>query len=219
LFYELYQIIINHWGLSLGEIETINNIFKSYDLTESEVQQNSSYASILEIEFIKNISDEFFTCIPIDKWNLFVEVIKNIKKRRGNKGLKFRLSITEYFEENQYQDEIIAEKNTSHNTDNKEVEIELLFFRRMIFLLGHKNNEEFIKGVERIEIAIENITEIFNQTKKIDGSLAESLFNKQSSKETASGRMKNDKKHVHLGTNIQLYVFTFDYSKRIWKPL
>lgn len=215
----MYQIIINHWGLSLGEIETINNIFKSYDLTESEVQKNSSYASILEIEFIKNISDEFFTCIPIGKWNLFVDVIKNIKKRRGNKGLKFRLSITEYFEENQYPDEIITEKNTSQNTDNKEVEIELLFFRRMIFLLGHKNNEEFIKGVERIEIAIENITELFNQTKKINGSLAESLFNKPSSEENASSRMIHEKKHIHLETNIQLYVFIFDYSKRIWKPL
>ena len=78
----MYQIIINHWGLSLGEIETINNIFKSYDVIESEVQRNSSYASTIEIEFIKNVSDEFFTCVSIDKWNLFVEVIKNIKKKK-----------------------------------------------------------------------------------------------------------------------------------------
>ena len=216
----MYQVIINHWGLSLGEIETINSIFNTYDLIESEVQKNSSYASILEIEFIKNISDEFFTCIPIDKWNLFVEVIKNIKKRRGNKGLKFRLTITEYFEENQFQDPtIIAEKNIGYNTEDKESEIELLFFRRMIFLLGHKNHNEFIKGVERIEIAIENITELFNQTKKINVLLAESPLNKPISEEIASIRMKNEKEYTSLKTNIQLYIFIFDYSKRIWKPL
>lgn len=216
----MYQIIINHWGLSLGEIETINNIFKSYDVIESEVQRNSSYASTIEIEFIKNVSDEFFTCVSIDKWNLFVEVIKNIKKRRGNKGLKFGLIITEYFEENQYHGEITDEENISLGTDDREVEVELLFFRRMIFLLGNKNHDEFMKGVERIEIAIENMTEVFNQTKKFNVSLRESQFNKPIDKETTTfGQMKNGKECIHLETNIQLYVFIFDSNKRIWKPL
>lgn len=219
MFYELYQIIINHWGLSLGEIETINNIFKSYDVTESEVQKNSSYASTLEIEFIKNVSDEFFNCIPINKWNLFVEVIKNIRKRRGNKGLKFGLTITDYFEESQDRDTIIAEKNASLDTHDNQVEIELLFFRRMIFLLGNRNYDEFVKGVERIEIAIENITELFNQTKKLNVSVAAPRFPKLTSKEKDYSQLKNEKKHVHLETNIQLYVFIFDYNKRIWKPL
>lgn len=219
MFYELYQIIINHWGLSLGEIETINNIFKSYDVTESEVQKNSSYASTLEIEFIKNVSDEFFNCIPINKWNLLVEVIKNIRKRRGNKGLKFGLTITDYFEESQDRDTIIAEKNVSLDTHDNQVEIELLFFRRMIFPLGNRNYDEFVKGVERIEIAIENITELFNQTKKLNVSVAASRFSKPTSEEKDDSQIKNEKEHVHLETNIQLYVFTFDYNKRIWKPL
>jgi hypothetical protein len=219
LFYALYQIIINHWGLSLGEIETINNIFKSYDVTESEVQKNSSYASTLEIEFIKNVSDEFFNCIPINKWNLLVEVIKNIRKRRGNKGLKFGLTITDYFEESQDRDTIIAEKNASLDAHDNEVEIELLFFRRMIFLLGNRNYDEFVKGVERIEIAIENITELFNQAKKLNVSVAASRFPKPTKKEKDYSQIKNEKEHVHLETNIQLYVFIFDYNKRIWKPL
>ena len=43
---------------------------------------------------------------------------------------------------------------------NTEREVELLFFKRTIFLLVHKIDSEFIKGLERIEVAIENLTEL-----------------------------------------------------------
>ena len=204
----MYQIIINHWGLSLGEIETINNIFKSYDVIESEVQRNSSYASTIEIEFIKNVSDEFFNCMSIDKWSIFVDIIKNIKKRRGNKGLQFRLTITDYFEETQYQNEDVDDK------------IELLFFRRMIFLLGFKNNNEFIKGLERIEIAIENLAELSNRNKKFYDFVSDSQTTTPIGREGyVHDQVTNQQKHRYFETNIQLYVFIFDFEKRIWKTL
>jgi len=214
LFHELYQVIINHWGLSLGEIETINNIFNSYEVVESELQRNSEYASTLEIEFIKNISDDFFNCISIDKWNVFVDVIKNIKKRRGNKGLKLRLTITDYFEETQYRNEDMVDVN------DKNDKIELLFFKRTIFLLQHKNHNEFIKGLERIEIAIENIAELFNQTKKFYNSMEISHFNTPNVPEDSIHIQEtNQLKHRHYETSLQLYIFIFDFDKRIWKAL
>ena len=204
----MYQVIINHWGLSLGEIETIKNIFDNYEVIESQLQKNSDYASTLEIEFIKNISAEFFNCMTIDKWNIFVDIIKNIKKRRGNKGLQFRLTITDYFEETQYQNE---------NVDDK---IELLFFRRMIFLLGYKNNNEFIKGLERIEIAIENLAELSNQTKKFFDSMEDSQTTTPRVKEGyIQDQVTNQQNHRHFEANVQLYVFIFDVEKRIWKTL
>jgi len=214
LFYELYQVIIDHWGLSLGEIETINNIFNSYEVVESELQKNSEYASTLEIEFIKNISDDFFSSISIDKWNVLVDVIKNIKKRRGNKGLKFRLTITDYFEETQYRNEDLVDNNDRND------KIELLFIRRMIFLLQHKNHNEFIKGLERIEIAIENIAELFNQSKKFYNSLEVSQFNTPIDKKgSAYDQETNHLKHRYYEPDIQLYIFIFDFDKRIWKTL
>ena len=94
----LYQIIVNQWGLSLGEIETINNLFKDYEISENPINQNVGYASTLEIEFVKNKDTDFFDCITIEKWTDLVEVIKNIKKRRGRKGLKLKITITDYFE-------------------------------------------------------------------------------------------------------------------------
>lgn len=210
----MYQVIINHRGLSLGEIETINNIFNNFELVESELQKNSEYASTLEIEFIKNISVDFFSSISIDKWNVLVDVIKNIKKRRGNKGLKFRLTITDYFEETQYRNEDLVDNN---DRDDK---IELLFFRRMIFLLQHKNHNEFIKGLERIEIAIENIAELFNQSKKFYYSLEVSQFNTPIDKKgSAYDQETNQLKHRYYEADIQLYIFIFDFDKRIWKTL
>ena len=204
----MYQVIISHWGLSLGEIETIKNKFNNYEVIESYLQKNSDYASILEIEFIKNISDEFFNSMSIDKWNIFIDIIKNIKKRRGNKGLQFKLTITDYFEEPQYQDEDIKDK------------IELLFFRSMIFLLRHKNHNEFIKGLERIEIAIENIVELSKQTKKFYNAADESPTNQSIvKKDSVHYGGRDQQNHRHFETNIQLYVFIFDVDKRIWRTL
>ena len=61
----LYQIIVSQWGLSLGEIETINNLLKDYHILENPINQNVGYASTLEIEFLKNKNTDFFDSITI----------------------------------------------------------------------------------------------------------------------------------------------------------
>ena len=156
--FHLYQIIVSQWGLSLGEIETINNLFKDYNISENPINQNVGYASTLEVEFVKNKDTDFFDCITIEKWTDLVGVIKNIKKRRGRKGLKLKINIADYFESGDPIDVNVDIKNSEEV--NTEREVELLFFKRTIFLLGHKIDWEFIKGLERIEVAIENLTEL-----------------------------------------------------------
>lgn len=218
--FQLYQIIVSQWGLSLGEIETINNLFKDYEVLESPVNQNVGFASTLEIEFVKNKEMEFFDCIPIEKWTDLVEVIKNIKKRRGKKGLKLRITITDYFESGEAIDTNNYVKS-SDGTDNKR-EIELLFFKRTIFLLVHKIDSEFIKGLERIEIAIENLTELFRK-------LTQSSVSKDHQKED---RYESDNiTHYHSSNGgyewsirneeneVQMQIFLFDDKKRVWKNL
>ncbi|WP_458744046.1 hypothetical protein [Candidatus Nitrosocosmicus sp. T] len=216
----MYQIIVSQWGLSLGEIETINNLFKDYEVLENPLNQNVGYASTLEIEFVKNKETEFFDCIPIEKWTDLVEVIKNIKKRRGKKGLKLRITITDYFESGEA---INTNKyvKSSDGTDNKR-EIELLFFKRTIFLLVHKIDSEFIKGLERIEIAIENITELFRK-------LTQSSVSKDHQKKDRYGFDNTNYYHslngdyewtIGNGENwIQMQIFLFDDKKRVWKNL
>lgn len=216
----MYQIIVSQWGLSLGEIETINNLFKDYEVLENPINQNVDYASTLEIEFVKNKEIEFFDCIPIEKWTDLIEVIKNIKKRRGKKGLKLKIMITDYFESGEAIDTNRYYKS-SDGTDNKR-EIELLFFKRTIFLLVHKIDSEFIKGLERIEIAIENFTELFRK-------LTQSSVSKDRQKKDRYEFDNSNYYHSPDGhyewtidnreNRIQMQIFLYDDKKRVWKNL
>jgi len=219
----LYQIIVGQWGLSLGEIETINNLFKDYHVSENSLNQNVSYASTLEIEFLKNKETDFFDCITIEKWTDLVGVIKNMKKRRGRKGLKLKITIVDYFESGDTID-VDVDANIKNGDDvDIEREVELLFFKRTIFLLINKIDSEFIKGLERIEVAIENFTELF---KKISQS---SISEDQNEKNrhgygkaegyNLSIRNNYDMPSGNRGSEIQMQIFLFDDKKRIWKNL
>jgi hypothetical protein len=147
----LYQIIIDHSGLSLGEIEVINNLFSDYATYEKTIDNDFEYASILELEFIKDKEISFFDYISIEKWTFLIEIIKNIKKRRGKKGLRFKITITDVYKP----------VNNDDDDDNDRYSI----FSKTLFLLNHKNDLDFIKGLERIEITIENIVEIYEVQK------------------------------------------------------
>lgn len=209
----MYQIILSHWGLSLGEIETINSIFSHYQTIETNISKSTDYASTLEIEFVKNSNEDFFGSIPIEKWNEFVDITKNIKKRRGNKGLKFKMTITECIEDTKKQvtlemEEFIQETQSQEDQS----EIELLFCRRIIFLLLQKRDSDFIKGLERIEINIENQTDLFNK-------ISESPFPHEDEVGFATSNMNIDVRQLSIFRQIQLFIFVFDCEKRIWKNL
>lgn len=138
----MFQILINYSGLSLGETEVINNLFEGYNIYQFNIDNDFEFASILEIEFIKDDEIPFFDIISIEKWSFLIEIIKNIKKRRGKKGLRFKLIITEIFK-----------------IDKEHQQPKIL--RRVVFILNQKSDIDFIKGLERIEISIENLDEIY----------------------------------------------------------
>ncbi len=220
--FHLYQIIVSQWGLSLGEIETINNLFKDYNILENPINQNVGYASTLEVEFVKNKDTDFFDCITIEKWTDLVGVIKNIKKRRGRKGLKLKITVSDYFESGDTIDVDVDIKN-SEEVDT-EREVELLFFKRTIFLLVHKIDSEFIKGLERIEVAIENLTELFKKLSQASISEDQHEKNKyEYGKAEYYHSLRNDSEYDRTTGNreseIQMQIFLFDDKKRIWKNL
>ena len=216
----LYQIIVSQWGLSLGEIETINNLFKDYYISENSINQDVGYASTLVIEFVKNKDTDFFDCYAIEKWTNLVGVIKNIKKRRGRKGLKLKITITDYFESEDTIDFNVHIKN-SDDADT-EREVELLFFKRTIFLLVLKIDSEFIKGLERIEVAIENLTELFKKVSQSSFSEDQYEKNKHEYDKAEYYHSLRDDYNWTTGnreSEIQMQIFLFDDKKRVWKSL
>jgi hypothetical protein len=178
----LFQVIINHSGLSLGEIEVITSLFADYIIYENTIDNDFEYASILEIEFIKDKKISFFDFVSIEKWTSLIEIIKNVKKRRGKKGLRFKIIITDVY------------KFDHHN---KEPNI----FSKTAFLLNHKNDLDFIKGLERIEISIENIVEIYEFQKLKDEQLTDNKITKD--------------KIQNIQENTMFFVFDETYRKWI----
>jgi hypothetical protein len=188
----LYQIRINHIGLSTGEIEAINNLFSKYTVHETKTEHDYEYASILEVEFVKDIQIAFFDFISIDNWTFLIEIIKNIKKRRGKKGLRFKTAITEV---------------NKYNGSNGYYEEEPVILRKTAFLLIHRNDLDFNKGLERIEIAIENFTETDNfQKSQEKGQLTNNIS-------IEKDKMKDEGVEEIDGGTI---IFTYDEYNRKW---
>jgi hypothetical protein len=183
----LFQIIIDHSGLSLGETEVINNLFSDYAIYENTINNDFEYASILEVEFIKDKKIAFFDFISIEKWTFLIEIIKNIKKRRGKKGLRFKITITDVYK--------------SNNDDDDEYSI----FSKTVFLLNHKNDLDFIKGLERIEITIENIVEIYEFQRLKE----EQRTNNKSTKYKLQNKVGNNNQEDSM-------FFVFDEIARKW---
>jgi len=191
----LFQIIINQAGLSLGEIEAINNLFSNYYITENIIDYDYEFASILEIQFIKDKNLEFFDFISIEKWSILIEIIKNIKKRRGRKGLKLKIIIID-----------VDKLNYKNNNENEEEEDDNqeIIFRETSFLLDHKNDIDFIKGLERIEITIENISEIYE-------------FQKLKEEKETDNKKINENIKNRTDENIERsIIFTFNEINRKW---
>lgn len=188
----MFEISINHAGLSLGEIEAINNLFSDYPIYENTVDNDFEYASILELEFIKYKDIAFFDFIPIEKWTILIEIIKNIKKRRGKKGLRFKIIITEGE----------SDKYNEYENENEE---EPISFNKTIFILNHKNDLEFIKGLERIEITIENLVEIYEFQKL-----------KEEQKVTNNNALHKVTQNEPEKTPGNIIIFSFNEINRKW---
>lgn len=186
---DLFQVIINHSGLSLGEVEAINNLFSDYAVYENTIDNDFEYASILEVEFMKDKKIAFFDFVSIEKWAFLIEIIKNIKKRRGKKGLKFKTIITD-----------VNKFNNDEEDDD-----ERIIFNKAVFVLNHKNDQDFNKGLERIEITIENIVEMYEFRKL------------QQEQWTKNNNYTKDRIQNKLDDNKEdLIIFTFDEMGRKW---
>ncbi len=183
----MFQVIINHSGLSLGEVEAINNLFSDYAIYENTIDNDFEYASILEVEFMKDKKNAFFDFVSIEKWAFLIEIIKNIKKRRGKKGLKFKTIITDV------------------NKFNDDDDDEPIIFNKAVFVLNHKNDLDFNKGLERIEITIENIVEMYEFRKLQQEQWAK---NNDHIKDKIQNKLDDNKE--------DLIIFVFDEIGRKW---
>lgn len=79
-----------HYGISPWEIEVIYDTLKrSFEVEEKVLQPDDpQYVSMVEVGFPLPYGEPFFQEFTMDSWFKIKGVIKDIKRRRGRKGLK-----------------------------------------------------------------------------------------------------------------------------------
>ena len=79
-----------YYGISPWEIEVLYDTLKrSFEVEERQLQPDDpKYVSMIEITFPLPYDETFFQTFTMDSWFKVKGVIKDIKRRRGGKGLK-----------------------------------------------------------------------------------------------------------------------------------
>lgn len=76
--------------ISPWEIETLYDTLKrSFEVEDTEVEPDDpQYASMVEISFPVMYGESFFQEFSMDSWHKVKEILKNMKRRRGKRGVK-----------------------------------------------------------------------------------------------------------------------------------
>ena len=79
-----------YYGIALFEIEVIYDILSaSFDVYEEQLSiDDNQYVSMIEIEFPLPFSEYFFQFFTMERWYKIKGIIKEMKRRRGKKGVK-----------------------------------------------------------------------------------------------------------------------------------
>ncbi|MCI0565122.1 MAG: hypothetical protein MN733_42185 [Nitrososphaera sp.] len=87
---ERATVTFQHYGISPWEIEVIyDTLRRSFEVDETQHDPDDpQYVSMIEIGFPLPYDESFFQTFTMSSWHKVKGVIKDIKRRRGRKGLK-----------------------------------------------------------------------------------------------------------------------------------
>ncbi len=122
-----------YYGLSPFEIEAIYSTLKRFfrAVEDQQLQANdASYASMIEIGFPIPFDESFFKVLTLEGWFRIKSLIKEMKRRRGKKGIKIFLRFDGFMERINSQ---------------------------LLFSLLNKNDRDFEIGLEKIEYLVDII--------------------------------------------------------------
>jgi hypothetical protein len=127
-----------HYGISPWEIEVIyDTLHRSFGVEEKQLTPDDpQYVSMVEIKFPVPYNETFFRQeFTMDSWYKIKGVIKDIKKRRGKKGIKVFLMFAGFGD------------NNGNSDNNKKISI--------VFPLQSRGDRHFEMGIEKIEYLVD----------------------------------------------------------------
>src|SRR5919202_2094534 len=115
-----------YYGIAPFEIEVIYGVLSSsFDVYEEQLEiDDNQYVPLVKIEFPLPFNESFFQFFTMERWYKIKGIIKEMKRRRGKKGVKAFLC---FFG--------ITPEINSH----------------LVFSLMNKSNRQFEMGIEKIE--------------------------------------------------------------------
>ena len=119
-----------HYGISPWEIEVIYDTLRRYfEVEEKQLQPDDlQYVSMIEISFPMQYDESFFQTFSMDSWFKIKGIIKDVKRRRGRKGIKTFIRFSGLV-----NDDSVA----------------------VVFSLLSKGDRSFEMGIEKIEFLID----------------------------------------------------------------
>jgi hypothetical protein len=144
-----------YYGIALFEIEVIYDTLRGpFEVAEEQLSiDDSRYVSMVEIEFPIPFGESFFEFFTMDRWFKIKGIIKEMKRRRGKKGIKAFLCFCG-----------VMTGIKSH----------------LVFSLMNKSNRQFEMGIEKIEYLVDivpiQLGTLPNNTKEITYSYDEVSF-------------------------------------------
>jgi hypothetical protein len=131
------SVRFSHIGISLAESETIYSILNgTFHVLEDDQEylfSDQSIAGTVKFSFPYPFSDSFFELFA-EGWFKLKHVLKDMKRRRGNKDLVIQF----------YFDGLVQDEGIVHFG--------------LLFQLSNLNQKEFEMGLEKIEYHVDTIT-------------------------------------------------------------
>ncbi|MEM2761037.1 MAG: hypothetical protein QXU32_06310 [Nitrososphaerales archaeon] len=87
-------ITLRYSGLSSGEIEILFNMLHDPFDVKEEIEDiyDENYVSVVKLDLPLQYNKSFLKIFGMDRWEQVKEVLKNLKWRRGKKGVKLSLA-------------------------------------------------------------------------------------------------------------------------------
>jgi hypothetical protein len=130
---EIGKVKFSYYGIAIYEVEIIYNILIGHfeDVDEFQLQtEDNQYAGLVKIEFPVSFTESFFQLFTFERWFQVKSILKEMKRRRGKKGLWTSISFNG----------ITSELRSC-----------------LIFLILNKDNRHFEMAVEKIEYLVDLI--------------------------------------------------------------
>jgi len=164
-------VCLRHYGISPWEIEVIYNIFnEKFEVIQDVTERNEyfkgwnagsreEFVSALTITIPLPFSEEFFKWFGFKAWEKVKSIIKEMKRRRGNR----KAIWVEILFENEEWNEKITEPGESPILSDKDER--LPDYPHVKFVIDSSENHIFNSAIEKIDVMVELLPYHLNHSK------------------------------------------------------